>query len=143
MAARKSNDPRPAPPIVRYAPLGELKVYEISEAELEKLENGPPGQIHLNFALALLPAALTVLVALQTAQMPNDRVYLGYWIAFWLLSVQGLFSLARWLMTKGSLKSLVSEIRARMPDRPGIPEQVLPAQNTDVEPPAANTGSPS
>ena len=61
--ASSAGDPRPAPPIVLYAPLGELKVYEISEAELEKLEAGPPGQIHLSFALALLPAALTILPA--------------------------------------------------------------------------------
>ncbi len=64
MAARKVHDPRPAPPVVLYGPLGVLKVYEISEAELEKLENGPPGQIHLSFALAMLPAALTILITL-------------------------------------------------------------------------------
>ena len=64
MPPRKPSDSRPAAPIVIYAPLGELKVYEISEGELEKLENGPPGQIHLSFALALLPAALTILVTI-------------------------------------------------------------------------------
>lgn len=124
MATRKLADDRPAPPIVRYAPLGELKVYEISEAELEKLEGGPPGQVHLSFALALLPAALTILVTLQTAEIRADRVYYGYWIAFWLLSVQGLTSLLRWWLTRGSLTRLVTEIRSRMPAKPGIPEQV-------------------
>lgn len=64
MPARRARTDRPAPPEVRYAPLGELKVYEISEGELEKLESGPPGQIHLNFALAFLPAALTIFITL-------------------------------------------------------------------------------
>lgn len=63
------------------------KVYEISESELEKLENGPPGQVHLSFALALLPAALTVFITVQTVEIKDNRVYHGYWIAFWLLFV--------------------------------------------------------
>jgi hypothetical protein len=69
---------------VRYAPLGELKVFELSEAELEKLEAGPQGQIHLNFALALLPAALTILITLQTVTITENRLYYGYLIAFWV-----------------------------------------------------------
>ena len=96
MAARKSDDDRPALPKVRYAPLGELKIYEISEAELEKLESGPPGQVNLSFALAPLPAASTVFITLLTVEIKDIRIYFGYWIAFWLLSVQGLISLARW-----------------------------------------------
>jgi hypothetical protein len=135
VAARKSSEDRPAPPIVRFAPLRELRVYEISEAELEKLENGPPGQVHLSFALALLPAALTVFISLQTVEIKDDRVYHGYWIAFWLLSVQGLISLVRWWTTSGSLKSLVREIRSRMPEKPGLPEQVTnPSQTPEQEP---------
>jgi hypothetical protein len=123
MAARKPGDDRPAPPIVRYAPLGELKVFELSEAELEKLESGPPGQVHLSFALALLPAALTVFITIQTVEISSDRIYYGYWIAFWLLFVQGLISLVRWWTTSGSLRTLVTDIRSRMPEHPGIPEQ--------------------
>lgn len=135
MAARKASDNRPAPPIVRYAPLGELKVYEISEAELEKLENGPPGQVHLSFALALLPAALTVFITIETVEIKGDRIYYGYWIAFWLLSIQGLISLVRWWTIGGTLKSLVQDIRSRMPERPGIPEQATDStQGPGVEP---------
>lgn len=116
-------------------PMGELKVYEISEAELEKLESGPPGQVHLNFALALLPAALTIFVTLQTVAIADNRIYYGYWIAFWLLSVQGLFALVRWRTTSASLKRLVQDIRSRMPERPGIPEQVTgPLQTGEDEP---------
>jgi hypothetical protein len=133
VAARKANDPRPAPPIVLYAPLGELKVYEISEAELEKLENGPPGQIHLSFALALLPAALTILVTLQTVTIANDRLYYGYLIAFWALSVQGLISLIQWFFKRRSYRRLINDIRARMPAKPGIPEQLVAPPSPEPE----------
>lgn len=135
MAARKAIDDRPAPPIVRYAPLGELRVYEISEAELERLENGPPGQVHLSFALALLPTALTVFITIQTVEIKDNRIYYGYWIAFWLLSVQGLIALVRWWSIGGSLNTLVQDIRSRMPEKPGIPEQAtVSAQGPEPEP---------
>ena len=123
MAPRKARDTRPPPPVVRYAPLDALNVYEISEGELEKLENGPPGQAHLSFALALLPAALTVFITLQTVEIRDNRTYLSYWIAFWLLGVQGLSSLIRWRTSAGSIRALAREIRSRMPERPGTAEQ--------------------
>ena len=93
--ARKPNDPRPAPPIVLYAPLGELKVYELSEAELDQLAAGPSDQLHLNFALAMLPTALSILITLQTAEIASDRLYVAYLVAFWALAVQGTISLVR------------------------------------------------
>lgn len=134
MAARKSSDNRPAAPIVRYAPLGELRVYEISEAELEKLENGPPGQVYLSFALALLPASLTVFITLQTVEISDNRIYFGYWIAFWLLFIQGLVALVQWWVTGRSLRSLAQEIRSRMPAKPGIPEQpITPTPGAEVD----------
>ena len=123
MAARKASEGHRLPPIVRYAPVGELRVYEISEAELERLEDGPPGQVHLSFALALLPAALTVMVTLQTVDISYTRTYNAYWIAFWLLSVQGLISLVRWWTAGGALKSVTQDIRSRMTEKPGVPEQ--------------------
>jgi hypothetical protein len=123
--------------VVLYAPLGQLKIYEISEAELEKLEAGPPGQLHLNFALAMLPAALTILIALQTTAITSDRIYVGYLVAFWALSVQGLISLMRWWISKRSYSKLIREIRARMPARPPIiPEQLVsPTARSEPETP--------
>ena len=132
MAARRSSEQRP----IRIAPLGQLKAYEVSEAELEqfeveaeRLKSGPPGQAHLSFALALLPAALTVLITLQTVEIKNDRIYYSYWIAFWSLSVQDLVALVqwwtmsvRWWKTSDSIRTLVQDIRSRMPEGEGIPE---------------------
>lgn len=125
MAPRKTQDLRPAPPVVVYAPLGELKVYELSEAELEKLEAGPPGQIQLNFALALLPASLTILITLQTVSISDNRLYSSYLIAFWMFLVQGIISLVQWISKSKSHNNLIKNIRDRMPAKPGIPEQIV------------------
>lgn len=131
--ARKINPDRPAP-IVRYAPVPELKVYELSEAELERLASGSPGQLQLNFALALLPAALTMLVTLQTVEIADGRIYYGYWIAFWAFLVQGVMALVRWRLTAGSARALVQEIRSRMPSPNVVPEQLLsPAPPPDAD----------
>jgi hypothetical protein len=126
--ARKTPDEsRTAPPIVRVAPLVELRVFQISEAELEKLANGPPGQVHLSFALASLPAALTVFITLQTVDIVSTRIYTIYWIAFLLLALEGARSLLLWRTSGSGLSTLIQEIRDRMPERPGIPEQITEA----------------
>jgi hypothetical protein len=125
LAARKASDPRPAPPILLYAPLGQLKVYELSEAEFEQLAEGPAGQLHLNFALAMLPAALTILIALQTTTIVSERTYLSYLVAFWALLVQGVISLLRWWWSDRSHRKLIGEIRARMPVRPVVTQQIV------------------
>ncbi|MDG3007249.1 hypothetical protein [Paludisphaera mucosa] len=133
MPPRKNQNPRPTPPIVVYAPLGELKVYELSEAEFERLAEGPTGQLHLNFALAMLPTALSILVTLQTATIESNRIYTSYLVAFWLLLVQGLISLFRWWHSNRSHQKLIDDIRARMPKRPGIAEQ-MPSTTVLLEP---------
>ena len=122
------NDPRPDAPVVRYAPVSEVRVYEISEAELEQLASGQRGQVQLSFSLALLPAALTVFVTLQIVEIQDLRVYSAYWIAFWLLFVQGSISLVLWWVAGNSTKGLIDVIRARMLPIAGAPSQpVLPS----------------
>ena len=133
MAARRTNNARPDP-VVYYAPVRVLRVYEISEGELEQLASGPQGQIHLNFALALLPASLTVFITVQTVEIQDIRIYAGYWIAFWLLFVQGAISLVRWWTVGRSTHSLVDTIRLRMPPPPGTPDLPgIPAPGTEIE----------
>ena len=84
----------------------------------------------------MLPAALTVFITLQTVEIADGRVYHAYWIAFWLLGIQGLISLARWWTASGTLKALVREIRSRMPEKPGINEPIptIPRPGDPKEP---------
>jgi hypothetical protein len=87
----------------------------IQESELDVLERGAPESLHLNFALALLPVALTLLVSLQTATIASERVYVGYLVAFWATLVQGLISLGRWWRDRRTSRQLFETIRSRMP----------------------------
>ena len=104
--------------------IAELKIYEVSEAELDRLAAGSSDQLHLNFALAMLPTALTILIALQTTEIHSDRVYIAYLVAFWALVVQGTISLVRWWRSRRSFNQLIEAIRARMPVHPGIARQI-------------------
>lgn len=144
VAKRTQNRERPLPPVVRIGLMPELKVYPISEADLDQLARGPAGQFHLNFALAMLPAALTILITLQTVEIPENRTYYTYIIAFGLLATQGVISLARWWFNSRSLAELVNEIRDRLPEKPGIPEQITaPVTPPELESPAPELGPPS
>lgn len=125
MARRNVAQGQHLPPVVQIGSAPQLRVHQISEEELVQLENGPAGQVHLSFALAMLPAALTILITLQTVTITNDRLYSTYLIALILLACQGIYHLIRWWLTGTSLRGLVKDIRDRMPERPGIPQQIV------------------
>jgi hypothetical protein len=85
----------------------------------------------------MLPAALTILITLQTTAITSDRIYVGSLVAFWALLVQGLISLMRRWISRRSYGKLIREIRARMPARPPIiPEQLVsPTARSEPEMP--------
>jgi len=125
VARKMSPQSQQMPPAVQTGSAPQLKIHQISEDELVQLENGPAGQVHLSFALALLPAALTILITLQTVEIVSNRIYSTYLIFLILFACQGLYHLIRWWSTGKSLKGLVKEIRNRMPEKPGIPQQII------------------
>lgn len=67
--AAKRREQHPVGPVLRVAPLGELKVYMVTEEELEAIGRGSSGSILLNFALALLPLAGAFLITLLTTRI--------------------------------------------------------------------------
>ena len=71
-------------------------------------------------------------VTLQTVEIKDNRIYYGYWIAFWLLAVQGLISLVQWRSNRRSLDALVQMIRSLMPERPGVSEQLTTSSEPEV-----------
>lgn len=74
----------------------------------------------------MLPAAITILIAIQTTTIASVKVYVGYQVAFWALGIQGLISLARWWLTSRSYDDFIRTIRNRMPAPPVIAEQAPP-----------------
>ncbi len=119
MAAKKKDAEANPQPVLRYAPLGELKVYPVYEHELDMLKQGTPGALFLNFALFLLPIGVTLIIALATTTITSNRrlVLLVLW----------------WRGYKGS-RDLVEQIKNRMPPPPSL--QQLATETGTGEAPA-------
>lgn len=115
------SSPRPIPPqrefltAVRRAPYGELRIFEISETELDLLERGSPDSLFLNFAVALLSVAISLSVTFATTNIPSDRVFTALVLLTIVGYVAGLLLLVLWWRTHRSVTSVVASIRRRMP----------------------------
>src|SRR5438477_5741607 len=92
---------QPQHPVIRVAPLGELNAYTVYEHELETLASGSPGGIFLNFALALLPLAVGIIVTLRSSTM-TDLNFTLFTSASIIFIVAGLICLALWWKTHRS-----------------------------------------
>lgn len=112
----------PGPPVIRYAPLGELRVYTVHEHELEVLAQGSPASIYLNFALALLPVAITLFVALITTPVPPGYLYQAFVCVCAMTLIAGIVLLVLWSRQRSGAKALIQQIKNRMPPPEGIQE---------------------
>jgi hypothetical protein len=121
---------QPQLPVIRVAPLGELNAYTIYEHELETLAEGSPGGLFLNFALALLPTAVGIIVALRSGTM-TDLYFMLFTAASIIFLIAGAICLALWWRTHKNVTTLVEEIKKRMPLPLGIQTgpTALPASN--------------
>ena len=106
MAAKRKESEFPAPPVVRYAPLGELKIYPVYEHELDMLKQGSPVSLFLNFALCLLPIGFTLILTFATTTIPSDRLFQTYVTLAVLTIIAGLILLALWWRGYKGSKSL-------------------------------------
>lgn len=108
-------------PVVRVAPLGELRVYVVTEAELDELARGSPVATHLNLAIFFWGAAIALLSSLLTTSM-STRVLVFFVVFFAATSIAGFVLTALWHRQRRSSKDLVRSIRSRMPLPEGIQE---------------------
>jgi hypothetical protein len=116
------GEEKPAGPVIRYAPLGELRVYAVYEHELEILAHGSPASLYLNFALALLSIFATSLVALVTTPIPAGHLYQAFFIICTVTLIIGGILLVLWWREHSSAKTLIQRIKNRMPPPEGIRE---------------------
>lgn len=107
MAARRRDEGNPPAPLIRYAPLGELKVYQVQEHELDRLAAGSPGALQLNFALFLIPIGITLLVTLATTKIESDRIFQAFVLIATLTIIIGAILLAFWWRSYQSTRNLV------------------------------------
>ncbi len=111
------------PPVVRYAPVGDIKLYIVHESELEQLANGSPESIFLNLSLVLLPTGLSLLVTLLTTKIEAFYTLASFVAICFSSFILGLAFLFLWWRSRVSTKKLIEEIKQRMPPPPGIQEK--------------------
>src|SRR5688500_9908757 len=111
--------------------LGSLSVYEITDYELDKLEEGLPGSIWLNFAILFFSTGASFLTTIVT--VPVSDIY--EYVTFLVLAVVGLAGsgvfFTAWWRSRSTVRNLCDKIRARMPAP--VPAPTPPAA-TDVGP---------
>lgn len=115
MAAKRRDEGSRLTPMIRVAPLGELRVYMITEEELNSLGRGSPGSVFLNFALALLPLAASFLVTLLSTSIPSVTGLTFFICGCIVCFITGLICLVFAWQNHVSSKAIVIEIKHRMP----------------------------
>jgi len=108
-------------PAIHRVRLDSLRIFEISEAELEAPERGSPESIFLNFALAVLSVAISFSITLATTKIESNRTFTVFVVVTSLGYVAGITFAALWVVSRRSLKSVSAKIRSRIPPE-GIQE---------------------
>jgi len=101
--------------VIRRGRVDSLDIYEVKENELLTLERGSTRGEVFNFAVALVSAGLTLLVALLTAKFPTDLATAVAVAVTLALLVLGLFFAISWYRTKDEAREVLNEIRSRVP----------------------------
>jgi hypothetical protein len=109
-------------PPVRVAPLGELNVYVVYEHDLDRLAQGSPASLMLNFALFFLGVGSTALGTLATSPPERDRVYYTFLIILLVTLIAGVVLLVLWWFLHESTRGLVRRIKSQMPSNPPVRE---------------------
>jgi hypothetical protein len=131
--ARRRDEEQPARLPVRFATLGEIRIYWVYEHELDTLAHGTANALFLNFALFLLPISITLLVTLLTTTIPSDRLFYGFLTVALTTAIAGILLLSLWWRSYKSAGDLLRTIQARMP----------PARQSSAEPESSGeTGPP-
>ena len=97
---------------VNLAPVDSVNIYEVTENELETMENGPPSH-DLNFAISLLTIAITVAIALVTSGFKSATAELIFIIVGIIAFIASLYLASRWWQANRSFKKVASVIRDR------------------------------
>lgn len=102
-------------PAISRGRIDRLVILEISDAELDTLEQGSPASLFLNFALALLSVAVTIAVALASTEIKSERVFMAFLLVGVVGFVVGLLLLLLWRRQRSSVRLVIKRIRLRLP----------------------------
>lgn len=117
MTAPNHNEGAVSLRIIR-GPLDSLSLYEITDYELEVLEEGTPSSTFLNFAIFFLSTGASFLTTLVTVDIPIGPTF----VIFVVLSTIGIGAsivlFVLWQRTRSKVKNLIKKIKARVPTVP-------------------------
>src|SRR5581483_6591082 len=99
---------------IRRAKVDSLCIYEITEDELQSLEQGNPSSLYLTFWIALLTAAIAFFITLVTVQIKDLRLYDFFLFTTIICFILGIIFLILWMKEFRSIKSTVKKIRDRL-----------------------------
>lgn len=92
-----------------------LTIYEVSESELETIENGSPASIYLNFAIFLLSIATSFFASILTNDYSNKQFTFIVFLVITLVSfVIGGFLIILWLRIKNDFDQTIKRIKDRV-----------------------------
>lgn len=112
-------------PEFRIGKIGVFKVYQISEDELTKLEQGARQSLLLVFGVAILSLAVGFIPTLLTTS-PSPRIFIVLVVATIGGGLTGLILMILWWCTHLSIHTVATEIRERMPtENEGQPLQSI------------------
>jgi hypothetical protein len=94
--------------------LEHVELFEVLGGELDQIEQEAATLgTDLQFALVLLPIALSFTVTLVLTTIPTERKFNAFLIVTILAYIAGLYCAKRWWQHRGGLKKLFQEIRER------------------------------
>ena len=107
-----NGDPRDEPEIVTHR-IPKIEVYQITEQELERIEEGI-GSVSqdLTFAVASLSAGISFLIALLAGTL-SQTVFITFTIIVIVCGVVFLYTGIKWWRTKRITPNVIARIRSR------------------------------
>jgi hypothetical protein len=118
-------------PSINRVRLEKLTIFEITEAELEALEQGSPESLHLNLGIATLSVAISFLISLLTTSIDDTKTFCVFVIICGIGFIAGSTFGLLWWQSRKRLKNVAQEIRSRMPPE-GIQEAALKEKPGDL-----------
>jgi hypothetical protein len=106
-------------PRIRRGRVDSLSLYEVTESELDLLENGSPASNYLNFAIALLSVGISFMTTIFSATFESDRVFYVFVIVATVSTIIGLILMRLWWSSAESVGAVVKHIRSRLKDDDG------------------------
>ena len=119
-------------PQIVYVPYGELKIYPVSEQELEAIERGGPESIFSSIGIACITTAISLTAALAMTEISSSRIF----IIFTVITVIGYLASVvlglLWWNASRSKKNIIKTIRERLSRPAGKP--LMPLHSTESLP---------